>query len=353
MLNIFIIALISAFIITYISSHAVIYLTGKYSVFDMPDKKRKIHTHPVPTLGGLSFIFTFYIMIIGGLFIYPQFAGEILLHNLTALIVSQILIVGMGIYDDLRGLSAGIKFTIQLGASVILIYYLGFSINILTNPFGGEISLGVFSVPITILWLVGITNAINLLDGLDGLAAGIVFISSLFLSFVSLYLGQNGVAVLFIILASSLLAFLKFNFYKARIFMGDTGSMFLGFTIAVLSLLISMKTTVSLSLMIPIISLGIPIIDTSVSFFRRLLKKDNPFRGDKLHIHHILLQSGLSHPYVVILVWLITLLFNIISLCFMLIPGRYSLLILLIFVSMVATGIMFLEFIKRENTVIK
>ena len=352
MLNIFIIALISAFAITYFSSHAVIYLVGKYSIFDMPGE-RKIHTHPVLTLGGLSFIFTFYIMIIGGLIIYPQFAGQILLHNLTALIVSQILIVGLGIYDDLRGLSAGIKFTIQLGASVILIYFLGFSINIITNPFGGEIHLGIFSVPITILWLVGITNAINLLDGLDGLAAGIVLISSLFLSFVSLYLGQNGVALLFIILASSLLAFLKFNFYKARIFMGDTGSMFLGFTIAVLSLLISMKTTVSLSLMVPIISLGIPIMDTSVSFFRRLLKKDNPFRGDKLHIHHILLQSGLSHHHVVILVWVITLLFNIIALCFMLIPGRYSLLILLIFASMVATGIMFLEFIKREKISIK
>ena len=133
----------------------------------------------------------------------------------------------------------------------------------------------------------------------------------------------------------------------------EPSSMFLGFTIAVLSLLISMKTTVSLSLMVPIISLGIPIMDTSVSFFRRLLKKDNPFRGDKLHIHHILLQSGLSHHHVVILVWVITLLFNIIALCFMLIPGRYSLLILLIFACMVATGIMFLEFIKREKISIK
>ncbi|MBI3601175.1 MAG: undecaprenyl/decaprenyl-phosphate alpha-N-acetylglucosaminyl 1-phosphate transferase [Nitrospinae bacterium] len=341
------IAAITAFVMTYFLTRIVIRLAERFSIFDMPGS-RKIHTKPVLTTGGLSFIATFYLMIGGGFIFYPTLASQILYHNLTALLVSQALIIGMGIYDDIKGLNASAKFLIQITCSLILIYILGFSINVLTNPFGGEISLGVFSVPLTILWLVGITNAINLIDGLDGLAAGIVLISSFFLSLASLYQGQEGTAVLFIILAASLLSFLKFNFYPARLFMGDTGSLFLGFTVATLSLLISRKTTVSLALFIPIISLGIPILDTSISFIRRLSEKHNPFSGDRKHIHHILLRSGMSHLQIVVFLLLITLLFNVISLAFMVMPGKYFLLILLIVTIIVVISILSLRFLERE-----
>src|SRR3989304_6084333 len=180
MKTILITASISAFILTYIFSYIMIHIAERYSLYDVPDG-RKLHKHPVPTLGGLSFIATFYIMIGGGFIIYPDFVSQILSHNLTALVVSQLLIVGVGIYDDIRGLSAPVKFSVQI-------------------------------------------------------------ISSLSLSLASFYQGQDGVAVLFMILAFSMLAFLKFNFYKAKIFMGNTGSLFLGFTVAPLSLLISRKT---------------------------------------------------------------------------------------------------------------
>ena len=349
MVSILIITALTAFLMTYFLTRIVILLAEKFSIFDMPASRRKVHKKPVLTMGGLSFIATFYLMIGGGLILYPGFVNQILYHNITALLVSQILIIGTGIYDDIKGLNARIKSLFQIISSVILIHYLGFSLNVLTNPFGGEIDLGIFSVPITILWLVGITNAINLIDGLDGLAAGIVLISSFFLSIASIYQGQEGVAVLFIILTFSMLAFLKFNFYKARIFMGDTGSLFLGFTIATLSLLISRKTTVSLALFVPIISLGIPIMDTSFSFIRRLLNKSNPFVGDKRHIHHILLRSGLSHPQSVLFLWLITILFNIISLAFMVVPGRYSLFILLFVTIIVIIAILSLRFLEGKN----
>ncbi|HAP66965.1 MAG TPA: undecaprenyl-phosphate alpha-N-acetylglucosaminyl 1-phosphate transferase [Nitrospinae bacterium] len=346
MKTILITASISAFILTYIFSYIMIHIAERYSLYDVPDG-RKLHKHPVPTLGGLSFIATFYIMIGGGFIIYPDFVSQILSHNLTALVVSQLLIVGVGIYDDIRGLSAPVKFSVQIISSLILMYIFDLSVRMLTSPFGGEISLGIFSVPITILWLVGITNAINLLDGLDGLAAGVILISSLSLSLASFYQGQDGVAVLFMILAFSMLAFLKFNFYKAKIFMGNTGSLFLGFTVATLSLLISRKTTVSLALLVPIISLGIPILDTSISFFRRVSEKKNPFIGDKNHIHHILLKSGLSHPHVVILIYLITFLLSIISLTFMVMPGRYSLLILPIVAVIIIITMVSLRFLER------
>ncbi len=348
MLFILLITAITAFVMTYFFTLIVIRISERFSIFDAPHS-RKIHTAPVLTLGGLSFIATFYLMIIGGFILYPSLANQILYHNIAALLTSQILIIGIGIYDDIKGLKAGIKFLFQIASSIILIYFLGFSINVLTNPFGGEIDLGIFSVPLTILWLVGITNAINLIDGLDGLAAGIVLISSFFLSIASIYQGQEGVGVFFIILTFSMLSFLKFNFYKARIFMGDTGSLFLGFTVATLSLLISRKTTVSLALFVPIISLSIPILDTSLSFLRRLSKNNNPFRGDKDHIHHILLRSGLSHPQSVIFIWLVTLLFNIISIAFMVISGRYSFLILIIVAIIVAIVILTLRFLEGKN----
>ena len=172
--------------------------------------------------------------------------------------------------------------------------------------------LGIFSIPVTMLWLVGITNAINLIDGLDGLAAGIVFISCLGLFF-ALLISQGPMSAFFAVaLAGSCLGFLKYNFFPAKIFMGDTGSMFLGFSLASLAIFTDRKAATAIALLIPIIGLAIPILDTSLAFFRRLIKKTSPFKADRAHIHHLLLQKGnLTEKQVVFILWTITALLNI------------------------------------------
>jgi UDP-GlcNAc:undecaprenyl-phosphate GlcNAc-1-phosphate transferase len=259
---------------------------------------RKVHDVPVPCWGGIG--------------IYLGFACAALLvlprgHALSGLLVGGLVIVLIGMIDDWRGLTPWVKLVGQIFAASILVVY-GIKVDFVTNPLGGMIYLGSLSVPVTILWVVAITNALNLVDGLDGLAAGVAAISAGTVAVVSFTQGEPLVAACALILAAAALGFLPHNFHPAKIFMGDTGSMFLGFMLASLAAIGLTKSATAFSLILPILILGIPIFDMLFAIVRRILTRQHIFTADRGHLHHRLLDLGLSHKQSVLIIYAVNLL---------------------------------------------
>lgn len=217
----------------------------------------------------------------------------------------------LGLIDDLYDLPPGLKLFVQIGAALIA-FLLGVRIEILSNPFGAPILLGILSFPLTLIWLVGITNAINFIDGLDGLAGGIITIISVTLGVVAFFTHQPAAALIAALLAGSFMGFLLFNFYPARIFMGDSGALFAGFVLAGLSVNGVVKS-VAVSVLLPIFIFSVPIMDMSFSVFRRLLKRAHIMRADKEHIHHKLIGTGLSQNKTVGILYAVSLLGGVIA----------------------------------------
>lgn len=256
---------------------------------DIPND-RKVHKNPIPRLGGVAIwlctVLTFVILV----FInwdYPYGNG------LSGILVGGSIMFLLGLVDDLYDLSPKFKLAVQIGAALIA-FLLGVKIDVLYNPFGGTFHLGLFSLPVTLIWLVGISNAMNFIDGVDGLAGGVSTICAVTLAVVAIYTNQPISAVLASILAGSMMGFLVFNFHPARIFMGDSGALFSGFALAGLSVAGVLKSLTA-TMLLPILILVVPILDISFSVLRRLLKGSNPMKADAEHIHHKLLQAGFSH----------------------------------------------------------
>lgn len=297
----------------------VLLIAKKLNILDLPSE-RKIHQQPVPLLGGIPIFIAFNLTIFLGILFNFEYLEKFYASKWISIFISQLIILGIGIYDDIKKVHPGIKFLFQIFAASLLIIF-GFGIHVITNPFtGNSISLGLLFIPITILWVVGITNALNLLDGLDGLAAGTSFIVCATIFGIS-YMYQNiGIALVSLILAGSILGFLRYNFYPAKIFLGDSGSLLLGFLLAVLSLQGAHKGATMVAVLVPILALGLPIMDTLLTMVRRFLKSihlvDYPienrkfralfyrgrtvFEADKDHIHHRLLKLGFSQRKAVI-----------------------------------------------------
>lgn len=222
--------------------------------------------------------------------------------------------MAIGIVDDKYQLAARYKFIVQLVAAIIVVLS-GLEITYINFPFGHVIEFGYFSIPITILWIVGITNAINLIDGLDGLAGGVSIIALITIGGLAISLGDPFVALISFLLIGSTLGFLVFNFYPAKIFMGDTGAMFLGYMIGVLSIL-GFKNATLFSLIVPIAILGVPILDTLLAIVRRVVHKKPLYSPDKMHLHHCLLNLGFGHRQTVILIYCIGALFSVVAIIF-------------------------------------
>jgi len=220
----------------------------------------------------------------------------------------------LGFLDDKTGITANHKLLFQI-IIITIIYFAGFNIQLLTNPFGETIILGYFSFPVTILWFLLVVNAFNLIDGLDGLASGIALIVAAVLLAVGFLKSNTVIIFSSITLIGANLAFLRYNFYPAKIFMGDTGSLFLGFNIAAISIMGKgeFKGITSMTLLVPIIALAIPIMDTTFAILRRVNKKKNIFQADKEHIHHKLHEIGLSQKNIALICYFITLLFGLIA----------------------------------------
>lgn len=263
---------------------------------DVPDLYRKNHSNPVPSLGGVAIYAGF---IAGIAFIY-FFEGQLFetirwsWPSIFGLCLAATLVFALGVYDDLRGANFVKKLSFQIGAATLL-YAFDFRIEHLSYPFGfGEtfyVSLGWLSFPVTVLWLVGLSNAINLIDGHDGLAGGVVCLAAVALMITSSSLGHPDTAWLYLILAAATLGFLIWNLPPASIFMGDSGALFLGFLIAALAIKGSVKGPASVSLIIPIVALCLPVTDVSLTLLRRFLMGQPLVNADRQHIHHLLLDK--------------------------------------------------------------
>ncbi|MBA2874607.1 glycosyltransferase family 4 protein [Thermaerobacillus caldiproteolyticus] len=269
---------------------------------DKPNQ-RKVHQKIMPRLGGLAIYASF---IIGYLILRPW--NE---DSLYILLGSAIIVV-VGILDDIYELPAKIKFLGQLIAAFIVVVIAGVQVTFINLPFGGQLHFGILSIPISIIWIVGITNAINLIDGLDGLAAGVSAIALITISGMALIMGDWFVSSMGFIILGSTLGFLLYNFHPAKIFMGDTGALFLGYMISVLALL-GFKNVTFISFVVPVLILGVPISDTFFAIIRRIVKKQPLSAPDKSHLHHCLLRLGYSHRQTVLIIYGMSALFGLVA----------------------------------------
>lgn len=305
---------------------AIIWYAKRVGAIDQPNE-RKVHHLPIPRLGGIAIYVSFFLSLALSLYLDPAHHAFSSMSPKTGvmLVISLTLVLLLGIWDDLRPLTPGKKFMGQILAGTI-VYLAGFRISGITHPFGTDLlNLGFLDYPATLLWVVGITNAFNLIDGLDGLASGVAFIVSLTMFAISYLKGDMTIAIMALLLSGAILGFLRYNFNGARIFLGDSGSLFLGFCLAILSMQSSTKGSTAFSIIVPVLALGLPIMDTLLSMTRRLLRsvmpdeKNSPpffrrllsmFLPDRGHIHHQLIARGYSHRKVVLVLYVVSCLFG-------------------------------------------
>lgn len=291
-----------SFLITFYIKKIAIHI----GAMDIPNK-RKVHTKPMPRLGGLGVFLTF-------LFGYMLFGVQSIQMN--SILIGAFIIVTVGVIDDIRPLGATTKLLGQIIAAAVVLFYGGIMLDKITIA-NLHISFGLFAYPLTILFIVACINIINLIDGLDGLSTGtcsIFYLTIGIIAFMKARFGGLDVSLAFIMLGASL-GFLIHNFHPATIFSGDSGSMFQGFMIATISLL-GFKTITMTSFFIPILLLGIPILDTVFAIIRRTLKKEPIYKPDKEHLHHQLLKLGLSHRNTVLAIYAMNILFALASIIY-------------------------------------
>jgi UDP-N-acetylmuramyl pentapeptide phosphotransferase/UDP-N-acetylglucosamine-1-phosphate transferase len=234
-------------------------------------------------------------------------------QSLATILLPAFMVFVLGVYDDLKGLGAYSKFSVQAIAGSLL-FAGGLRISNLPVLFGNRYFPWFLGLPLTILWVLAITNAFNLIDGLDGLAAGSALFSTLVVFVVALLNGSSGVSLMTLALAGAILGFLRFNFNPATIFLGDCGSLFIGFMLSALALLGAQKAPTTIAVAIPVVSFGLPILETTLSVIRRLISGRPVFTADREHIHHKLLQLGMSHRQVVIVLYAVSAIFALLSL---------------------------------------
>ena len=278
-----IVAVICSALLAYALTPPIRVLAYKIGAIDVPTDGRRMHTRPTPRLGGLAIFFGFVVTSLLFCEVTP---------SLVAIWIGGLILCTLGTLDDIFRLHWLVKMTVQFAVAGIAISQ-GVLINQI-NLGGSYVQLGVWSYPITLLWIVGLTNAINLIDGLDGLACGVSAISSLSILCVMLLLGDAGSALITGILAGACIGFLPFNRNPARIFMGDSGALFLGYTFALISIEGVFKLHTILSFMIPLSIFAFPILDTLTAIVRRLLHGKNPFAPDRSHLHHKLIDLGFT-----------------------------------------------------------
>jgi UDP-GlcNAc:undecaprenyl-phosphate/decaprenyl-phosphate GlcNAc-1-phosphate transferase len=311
-LGVFVVSVVLSFFLTrYIRN-----LANARGWLSAPSTERHLHETPLPRIGGIAIFFAFILTVGIALLIswrYPGTQFGFSARTLKSILLPATLIFLLGVYDDLRGVGPYTKFAVQGVAGGILF---AFGLRILDLPvlFGGEHFPWFVSLPLTILWVIGITNAFNLIDGLDGLAAGSALFSTLVVFVVALLSGSTLVSVLSLAMVGAILGFLRFNFNPATIFLGDSGSLFIGFMLSALALRGAQKAPTVVAIAIPVVSFGLPILETTLSVLRRFISGRPVFTADREHIHHKLLQLGMSHRQVVIVLYGVSGIFALLSL---------------------------------------
>ncbi|MFH1542659.1 MAG: MraY family glycosyltransferase [bacterium] len=311
-MTVYLVCFFLALISTYLLTPVVESFALKIRAIDLPND-RKVHQRVIPRLGGLAIYFGFSVAIGFSLWLASFQGMKIDWQMIMGIFAGGSLLVIVGAVDDIKSIRPMTKLIWQILAALIIIYF-GIEITFFSNPFNGILALGVFAIPLTILWVVGVTNAMNLIDGLDGLATGVTLISALTLFFVAIRTHQLGAAIIMLALAGSSLGFLRHNFFPAKIFLGDSGSMFLGFVLASASIIGVLKTTLVVALIIPLLVLGVPIFDTLFAIGRRVGTGKHPFEADNKHIHHILLRAGFSQREAVLSIYIVCFMLSFIAL---------------------------------------
>ena len=280
-------------LVAYVMTPPVKRFAEKVGAIDVPKDNRRVHDHPIPRMGGLAIFIGFMLSLI---FFVPMST------KVTGLLVGSVIIAVMGGVDDIVSLNPWVKLAGQIVAALVAIRC-GLVFDVISNPniFAEEtyIEIGWLSIPLTMLWIVGCTNAVNLIDGLDGLAVGVSAISSMTMLIVSLFVSEPVVSIILAALTGACLGFMPYNLNPAKIFMGDVGSQLLGFVLSTASIMGLFKLHAIITFFVPLLALALPLADTIFAFFRRILHGQSPFKADKGHFHHRLLAMGLNQKQVV------------------------------------------------------
>ena len=301
-------AFATALLLAFMLTPVVKAFAYKIGAVDVPKDNRRMHKTPIPRVGGLA--------------IYLGFLASVLIFgridsDMKAILLGSVVIVLFGIVDDVVALKPSTKFIGQIVAALIPIMS-NVKVSLLTNPFksGEYIELGIFSIPITVIWIVGMTNAVNFIDGLDGLACGVSSIASLTVFTIALLVLEPYIAITMAALAGSCFGFLPYNLNPAQIFMGDTGSMFLGYMLATLSITGLFKLYAIISFIVPFIILGLPIFDTGFAIVRRILKGQSPLQADRGHVHHRLIDMGFDQKQSVAILYAVSVVLGLAAVIF-------------------------------------
>ena len=327
---IYAILFVAAFFATLALTPLSIRLAHKVGAIDHPSE-RKIHDFPIPRLGGLAVAAAVALTLLLGCYLNPYLRGG--LFSLKGLLAGSFIILALGIYDDIRNAPPLLKILVQAGGAGLAVA-LGIRFDLVSNPLAPQMrdhfNLGILAIPLAILWIVVLTNAMNLIDGLDGLATGIALFASTAMFLISLSQGAGVVTYFYASLAGSTLAFLKFNRFPARVFLGDAGSTFLGFCFACLSIEGSQKSYTITALFIPLIVFGLPIFDAIVALIRRYINRTKFQVADGEHIHHQLVSFGLHQRQAVFILYAVTIMLGIVGFSFTVLLDEYAAVILVI-----------------------
>ena len=322
-------ALAVALIVALVTTPVVMNLAHRVGAMDIPKDNRRMHDHPIPRMGGLAIALGF---LLSALLFVP------ITEQMRGMLLGSIIILVLGIFDDIYSLKAWFKFIVQIVAAVVAVAT-GSIIDCVSNPniFSANLywELGWLAYPVTVIWIVAITNAVNLIDGLDGLACGVSTISSMTLLVIALLVSEGPTAVLMGALAGGCIGFLPYNLNPAKIFMGDTGSTFLGFMLGTVSVIGLFKLYAMISFIVPFIILGFPIFDTVSAFTRRILKGQNPMKADRSHTHHKLIDMGMNQKQAVATLYMVA---GVLGLCAVMIVSSGYVKVILSVAALIATA---------------
>lgn len=282
-----------AFLVSYLMTPPVKSFAEQVGAIDVPKDGRRVHDHPIPRMGGLAIFMGFVLAVI----VFVSFDTQVMGMLLGALIIAA-----MGAVDDIVGLNPWIKLGVQVLAALVAVRC-GIIFTAISNPnffsYDTTIPIGFLSLPLTLIWIVGCTNAVNLVDGLDGLAVGVSAISSFTMMVVSIFVAEPNMTFILAALCGACVGFMPYNMNPAKIFMGDVGSQFLGFVLATVSIMGLFKLHTIITFIVPVLAMFIPLADTAFAFCRRILRGQSPFHADKGHFHHRLLAMGLNQKQAV------------------------------------------------------
>lgn len=324
----FLLVFLTALILSLIFSPVAIRLAPKIGAIDVPKDGRRMHTKPIPRFGGLAIFVGTTVGILAAVFVAFPMCEEYFSQNLPhavlfipetskmlGVVAGGVCIYILGIIDDLKGMPAKVKLLGQIACASVA-YGFGIRINFMTSHFAGSSHIflaGIICYFVTVLWIVGITNTVNLIDGLDGLASGTAAIASLCLAYTAYIHGSYLAAMTFLAVAGGALGFLRFNFHPAKIFMGDGGSLFLGYMLATVSVLGPVKGATVVAMIMPVLVLGVPIFDTGFAILRRLANHRPIMEADKGHLHHRLMAAGFGQRRTVLTLYGISAIMGVAS----------------------------------------